>query len=167
MMIRAILCSAAAVGTCLTIAGTASATGLRCDPGGGPDPSIGTACRSGGPDDGHARAVSMDGVGRAGTGAGALALALGAIGGAGASEAAAGLPVAIGVGPDALAYTALDESGRVGVSIALEGSRAQVISADRTAVCLGAAAFAWDSRSGASCLATPMGLWRGAATALP
>ncbi|MFI5778394.1 DUF6764 family protein [Nocardia sp. NPDC051570] len=169
-VISAILCSAAAVGAYLGAAGNASATGAHCASDTGRDIVIvtgRTACRAVATGSGHARALSLDGIGYASANSGTIAVALGAAGGTGASEGAAGLPVAIGLGPDALAHTALDQTGRAGVAIALNGSRAQVVSADRAVVCLGAAAFAWDSRTGRLCLATPVGLWRGSSIALP
>ncbi len=169
-VIGAILCSAAMMGICFAAAGAASATGVHCDSDTERDVAVvagRTACRAVATGTGHARALSLDGIGYASAGAGAVAVALGASGGTGASEGAAGLPVAIGLGPGALAHTSLNETGRIGITVALNGSRAQVDSADRAPVCLGAAAFAWDSRSGGACLASPIGLWHAAAVALP
>ncbi|MCM6777011.1 hypothetical protein NDR87_23990 [Nocardia sp. CDC159] len=169
-VLGSILCSAAVMGACFWVGGTASATGVHCDSDAEHDVIIvagSTACRAVTTGTGHARALSLDGVGYARATAGTVAVALGASGGTGASEGRAGLPVAIGFGRDAVAHTSLDETGRVGVTIALNGSRAQVVSADREAVCLGSAALAWDSHSGAACVATPVGLWRTPPVALP
>ncbi|PPJ32429.1 hypothetical protein C5E45_06090 [Nocardia nova] len=146
--------------------GTASATAVHCDTDRNRDITIvagNTACRAVGDDSGHARSAGIDGVGYAKATAGALALGLGAGGGIGASEGAAGLPVAVGMGPGAFAFTSLapeDVPGRIGLSFAMNGSQAQVVSGERGTVCLGSAALAWDSRTGALCLATPIGLWQ-------
>ncbi|MBF6328814.1 DUF6764 family protein [Nocardia transvalensis] len=169
----AILCSAAAAGACVGATTTASATGVHCDSDDGGDITIvagATACRATVADSGHARAVGFDGVGYAKATAGAMALGVGASGGIGASEGTTGVPVAIGLGPNAVALTSLDDAagaGRVGLSVAMSGSAAQVISADRSAACLGTVALAWDSRTGATCLATPVGIWRTPPAALP
>lgn len=146
--------------------GTASATAVHCDADRNRDMTIvagTTACRATGDDFGHARSAGIDGVGYAKATAGAVALGLGAGGGIGASEGAAGLPVAVGMGPDAFAFTSLaaeDVPGRIGLSFAMNGSQAQVVSGERSTVCLGSAALAWDSRTGALCLATPIGMWQ-------
>ncbi|MBF6176108.1 DUF6764 family protein [Nocardia blacklockiae] len=172
-LISAIVCSAAAVGACVSAAGAASATDVHCDSAEGRDITLvdgRTACRAAADDSGHARAAGLDGVGYAKATAGATALGVGAAGGIGASEGAAGLPVAIGLGPDAYAFTSLGAAPageRVGITVALNGSRAQLDSREHTVACLGSAAVAWDSHSGAGCLATPVGLWRTAAAALP
>ncbi len=171
-LISAILCSAAAAGVCAGAAGTASATDVHCDSTAGGDVTIvdgRTACRAAA-DSGHARAAGLDGVGYAKAAAGATALGVGASGGIGASEGVSGLPVAIGLGPDAYALTSLGATpggDRVGITVAMSGSRAQLDSHEHAVVCLGSAALAWDSLSGNGCLATPVGLWRTASSALP
>ncbi|WP_040723027.1 DUF6764 family protein [Nocardia veterana] len=161
-----IMCSAIAVGAAAWCSGTASATNVHCAADRNRDITIiagSTACRAAGDDSGHARSAGIDGVGYAKATAGAIALGLGASGGVGASEGAAGLPVAVGMGPDAFAFTSIAPEavpGRVGLSLAMNGSQAQVITSEHTTICLGSAALAWDSRTGAACLATPIGLWR-------
>ncbi len=177
-LISAIACSAAAVGACVGGAGAASATDVHCDSAAGRDITVvdgRTACRAAADDSAHARAAGFDGVGYAKAAAGATALGVGASGGIGASEGAGGMPVAIGLGPDAYAYTAYTaytagaaapDSGGFAVTLAMNGSRAQLDSRQHAIACLGSAALVWDSRSGAGCLATPLGLWHTAA-ALP
>nr|WP_245718343.1 DUF6764 family protein [Nocardia miyunensis] len=123
----------------------------------------GTGCRAAVDDSGHARAAGYDGVGFARAGGGAIALGLGVSGGIGASVGTAGMPIAVGVGPQSYAFTSLRGAGGPGVSFAVNGSLAQVISDTHTVTCLGPGALAWDSRSGKGCLATPVGLWRTAA----
>ncbi|MQY22945.1 DUF6764 family protein [Nocardia macrotermitis] len=155
--------SAVVVGVCLCGAGNASATQVQCDSDGGRDITVvagNTACRAAVGGAGHARAVGLDGIGFAQAGAGAVALGLGVSGGIGASEGTAGVPIAIGVGPEAYAFTSLHDATGPGVSFAMNGSLAQVISDSHTVTCLGSAALAWDSRTGSGCLATPVGLWR-------
>lgn len=164
-VISAIVSAIAATGLIACCTGTASASTAQCGVDGGGDVTIvngATACRATAARDSHARSAGLDGVGYAQATAGATALALGAGGGIGASQGAAGIPVAIGMGPDALAFTSIapePQPGRIGVSLAMNGSRAQVISSEHSTVCLGSAALAWDSRTGAACLATPFGLW--------
>jgi len=165
-LISAIACSAAAVGIYLGLTGNASASDVHCNSDKGQDVTVivgHTACRTEVGDSGYARAAGYDGVGYAKASAGAIAVGFGAAGGVGASEGAAGVPISIGLGPDAFAYTSLAPGsgrGRIGVTIAMNGSRAQVISADHTVACLGAAALAWDSYDGTGCLATPLGRWQ-------
>ncbi|WP_024801445.1 DUF6764 family protein [Nocardia sp. BMG51109] len=165
-LISAILCSAAAVGACACAAATASATDVHCYSADGRDVTVvegDTACRAAAADSGRAHAAGFDGVGYARAAAGAVALGVGAAGGVGAGEGITGLPVAIGLGPDAYALTSLDAApggNRAGVAVALNGSRAQVDSSEHPVVCLGSAALAWDSLDGDGCLATPVGLWR-------
>ncbi|WP_280368266.1 DUF6764 family protein [Nocardia wallacei] len=172
-LISAIACSAAAVGACVGGAGAASATDVHCDSAAGGDITVvdgRTACRAAADDSAHARAAGFDGVGYAKAAAGATALGVGASGGIGASEGVSGMPVAIGLGPDAYAYTsigAVPDNGRLAVTLAMNGSRAQLDSQQHAIACLGSAALVWDSRSGAGCLATPVGLWHTAAAALP
>jgi len=149
-------------GIYLCSAGNASATQVQCDADGGRDVTViagSTACRAAVTDSGHARAAGYDGIGFAQADAGAIALGLGVSGGIGASEGSAGIPVAIGLGPQAYAFTSLRDATGPGVSVAVNGSLAQVISANHTVTCLGSAALAWDSHTGAACLATPLGLW--------
>lgn|GEM_PF-4997909 len=165
-LISMIVCSAAAVGTYLSASGNASATEVNCGSDERQDITVvtgHTACRAAVEDSGYARAAGYDGVGYARASAGAIAIGFGASGGIGASEGTSGMPIAIGLGPDAFAYTSLRAepgSGRVGVTIAMNGSQAQVVSDSHTVLCLGAAALAWDSHSGAACLATPLGNWQ-------
>ncbi|MBY8858870.1 hypothetical protein K7711_20525 [Nocardia sp. CA2R105] len=158
--------SAVAVGVYLCSTGNASATQVQCDSDGGRDITVvagTTACRATAGDSGHARAAGYDGIGFAQADAGAIALGLGVSGGIGASEGSEGMPIAIGVGPQAYAFTSLHDATGPGVSFAMNGSLAQVISDNHSVTCLGSAALAWDSRSGTSCLATPLGVWRTAA----
>ena len=122
-----------------------------------------SACRAASTDSGFAHAAGINGIGYAGAGAETTAVGLGVAGGVGAGEGAAGIPIAIGVGPDAQALTSIDaapDADRVAVTVAMNGSRAQLDSTEPVA-CLGSAAFAWDSRNGDTCVATPMGRWHG------
>ena len=165
-VISAILCSVVAAGIAACCTGTASATGVQCSARDGADVTIvagTTACRAAGVDSGQARSAGLDGVGYAKATAGAIALGIGVSGGIGASEGLTGIPVAVGMGPDAFAFSSIagePDPRRIGLSLAANGSQAQVITAERSTVCLGAAALAWDSRTGAACLATPVGSWR-------
>ncbi len=165
-----IACSVTSVGIFSCACSNASAIDADCGSRDGQDITIvsgHTACRAAVGDSGYAHAAGYDGVGYAHASAGAVALGFGAAGGIGASEGAAGLPVAIGLGPDAFAYTSLRTAPgrtRIGLTVAVNGSQAQVISADHTVACLGSGALAWDSHSGAACLATPLGHWQ---TGLP
>lgn len=155
--------SAVALGVCLCSTGNASATQVHCDSDGARDITViagGTACRATVGDTGHARAAGYDGIGFARADAGAIALGLGMSGGIGASEGTRGMPIAIGVGPQSYALTSLRGAAGPGVSFAMNGSLAQVVSDNDSVTCLGSAALAWDSRTGTSCLATPLGLWR-------
>ncbi|WP_040800258.1 DUF6764 family protein [Nocardia higoensis] len=167
-LIRALFCSATALGAAVTIPATASATPLHCTAEQGADVTRidgETGCRAAADADGRAQATGFDGVGYAYAATGANALGIGAAGGVGASEGFGGIPIAIGVGPDAMALSSVadptPEDGRqVAVAVAFGGSRAEVGgTADGTVVCLGAGAFAWNATSGASCLATPVGNW--------
>jgi len=166
--IRVIVCSAAALGTVVTAPAISSATPLHCTSERGTDVTRieGSAgCRAASGDRGRARAAGFDGVGYAYAAEGASALGIGAAGGVGASEGFGGIPIALGLGPDAMASSSVADSAphdgrQLAVTIALEGSRAEAgVSADGTVVCLGAGAFAWNTTSGASCLATPFGNW--------
>lgn len=166
-LISAIICSTAAVGSSFALPALASATDAHCGSEHGVDVTVidGRAgCRAATDSDGQARSAGFDGVGYARATAGAMALGIGAAGGIGASEGAGGIPVALGFGPDALALTSITDPDAadgttIAISIAFEGSRAQVSSEERTVVCLGSAAFAWNAATGASCLATPFGRW--------
>lgn len=168
-LIRAIICSAAAVGAAVTVPVTASATSLHCTAEGGADVTYiegAAGCRAAADEHGRARASGLDGVGYAYAAMGATALGVGAAGGVGASEGFGGIPIALGFGPDAMALSSVadpmpgDGRRQVAVAIAFEGSRAEVGGTpDGTVVCLGAGAFAWNTTSGASCLATPFGGW--------
>ncbi len=165
-ILSAILCSLAAAGVISAGTGTASTTIAQCDADKNRDITIvdgNTACRAIGDESGHAGSAGIDGIGYAKATAGSIALGVGASGGIGASEGVSGLPVAVGMGPDAFALTSITTDstpGRIGISFAMNGSQAQVISSQRSTVCLGSAALAWDSRTGGVCLATPVGMWR-------
>ncbi|WP_067884744.1 DUF6764 family protein [Nocardia vaccinii] len=166
-LISAVGVSAVAFGAYLCFTGNASATEVNCNSDGGRDITViagSTACRATVGDAGHARAAGYDGIGFARADAGAIALGLGVSGGIGASEGSRGMPIAIGVGPQSYAFTSLRDVTGPGVSFAMNGSLAQVVSDNDSVTCLGSAALAWDSRSGTSCLATPLGVWRTAAT---
>lgn len=118
---------------------------------------------------GNARSLAFDGIGYAMAADGANAYGIGLAGGLGASEGVGGTPIAIGAGPDAVALTSLisqdgQASTAFAVSVALGGSRAQVLSADGPVICLGVAAFAWNSETGESCVATPLGNWQSTTT---
>lgn len=156
-----------------------------------------TACRAVTDAAGRAGAAGYDGVGYASATAGATALGIGIAGGAGASEGAGGVPIAIGIGADALALTSISApratvvpprdtaaagpetepsadgqqmrspGSTLAVTIALNGSRAQVSSAGNLVDCFGTAALAWDATNGRGCLATPFGQWRTGESALP
>lgn len=167
-LIRLVVCSAAAAGSTVAAHATASATSLHCASEHGTDVTHieGSAgCRAATGEHGRARSAGLGGVGYAYAAEGANALGIGAAGGVGASEGFGGIPIAIGLGPDAMARSsvagqAAHDGPRMAVAIAFEGSRAEVGgSTDGTVVCLGAGAFAWNATSGASCLATPFGNW--------
>ncbi|MGW4088914.1 DUF6764 family protein [Nocardia sp. NPDC004750] len=171
-LISAIVCTTAAIGGSLFVPGMAAATDVHCRSEHGTDITLidgETACRAATDSYGQARATGIDGVGYANATSGATAIGVGAAGGVGASEGAGGVPVALGFGPDAVAVTSTTEPGMrtFAISIALEGSRAGVETAEQTVVCLGAAAFAWNADSGDACLATPFGLWRTHGTGYP
>ncbi|MFD0360396.1 DUF6764 family protein [Nocardia sp. GCM10030253] len=175
-LISAIVCTTAAMGTSLLLPAVASATDVHCAADQGSDITVidgRSACRAASDTFGRARAAGYDGVGYAKATVGATAFGIGAAGGIGASEGVGGIPIAIGIGTDALALTSISDAGERGaggqilaVSIALDGSRAGVESADSAVVCLGSAAFAWSSATGATCLATPFGRWQTAPVAL-
>ncbi|MEV0249748.1 DUF6764 family protein [Nocardia sp. NPDC050712] len=157
--------ASAAAGASFLLPGPAAASGVQCTSDSGVDVTLvegRTGCRAVTDTLGQARAAGIDGVGYANATLGGVALGIGAAGGVGASEGAGGMPIAIGLGPDAVALTSLSGSGRpgetLGVSIAMNGSRAQVSTAEDTVVCLGAGAFAWNSATGKSCWATPFGM---------
>lgn len=163
-LISAILCSTAAVGASFTLPALASANDVHCVAERGADVTLlsgTTGCRAASDTFGHAQAAGVSGVGYARATEGATAYGFGLAGGIGASEGVGGFPLAIGHGRDAVALTSVTDPGgsAVAVTIAFEGSQAQVVTADGTVVCLGAAALAWDARTGASCLATPFGRW--------
>ncbi len=175
-LISAITCTAAAFGTALILPAVASATDVHCASDGGTDLTViegSTACRATAETLGRARAAGYDGVGYARASLGATALGVGAAGGVGASDGVGGISIALGYGADAVASTSIaaattdSETDQpnpptplFAVSIALDGSRAQVTTADSTVACLGAAAFAWNSATGATCLTTPFGRWQ-------
>ncbi|WP_431971423.1 DUF6764 family protein [Nocardia sp. bgisy134] len=166
-LISALICSTAAVGSSFAFPALASATDAHCSAEYGGDITVidgRSGCRAATDTLGEARSAGFDGVGYARATSGATALGIGAAGGIGASEGAGGIPVALGFGPDALALTSITDpdpgDGRtIALSIAFEGSRAQVSTEEGTVVCLGAAALAWNMATGASCLATPFGRW--------
>lgn len=163
IMYSALAAVAAAAVTCGT--GSASATTMDCTGGQNRDITRvngNTACRATDDGRGHARAAGIDGVGYAKSTRGGFAISLGAKGGVGASEGTSALPIAIGLGRDAVALTSIDSAsrpGRVGVTVAMNGSQAQVVSTRHSTICLGAAALAWDSGTGAACAGTPFGQW--------
>ncbi|WP_039803359.1 DUF6764 family protein [Nocardia araoensis] len=164
-LISAIVCSTAAMGGSLVAPGMAAAADVYCRSEHGTDITLidgATACRAATDSYGRAGATGIDGVGYANATSGATAIGIGAAGGVGASEGAGGVPVAVGFGPDAVAMTSTTDPAvrTFAISIALEGSRAGVTTAEQTVVCLGAAAFAWNADSGDACLATPFGLWQ-------
>ncbi|MEV6138568.1 DUF6764 family protein [Nocardia sp. NPDC051990] len=175
-LISAITCTTAAFGAALLLPAVASATDVHCVSDGGTDVTVidgSTACRAAAETHGRAWAVGYDGVGYAHASLGAAALGIGAAGGVGASDGVGGIPIALGYGTDAIALTSIaapttdsetdQPSPRTplfAVSIALDGSRAQVTTADNTVVCLGTAALAWHSATGATCLTTPFGRWQ-------
>ncbi|MEV4237952.1 MULTISPECIES: DUF6764 family protein [unclassified Nocardia] len=175
-LISAITCATAAFGAALILPAVASATGVHCASEGGTDVTVidgSTACRAAAEAYGRAWAAGYDGVGYAHAGVGAAALGIGAAGGVGASDGVGGIPIALGYGADAIALTSITAAATdsetdqpnppiplFAVSIALDGSRAQVATADSAVVCLGTAAFAWNSATGATCLTTPFGRWQ-------
>ncbi|MBF6270880.1 hypothetical protein IU436_11755 [Nocardia farcinica] len=167
-LISVILCSTAAVGGSLMIPGVASATSVHCTAEGGADITViegSTGCRAASDAAGHARSAGYDGVGYARASQGAAALGVGAAGGVGASEGTGGIPIAVGVGPDAMALSMIAADPAAGpamaVAIAFQGSRAEVGGTpDGSVVCLGSGAIAWNMQSGATCLTTPFGSWK-------
>ncbi|MGW4773898.1 DUF6764 family protein [Nocardia sp. NPDC004278] len=175
-LISAIAYTTAAIGTSLVLPAVASATDVHCASDTGTDVTVidgSTACRAAAEASGRARSAGYDGVGYAHAASGAAALGVGAAGGVGASDGVGGIPIAFGYGPDAVALTTItapatdSETGRAqaaiplfAISIAFEGSRAQVTTADSSVVCLGTAAFAWNSATGRTCLTTPFGRWQ-------
>ncbi|WP_328407680.1 DUF6764 family protein [Nocardia sp. NBC_00403] len=175
-LISTIVCTTATMGTSLLLPAVASATDVHCSSDQGIDITVidgRAACRAASDTSGRARAAGYDGVGYAKATFGAIAFGIGAAGGVGASEGAGGIPIAIGIGRDAVALTSIADPGGRGagapilaVSIALDGSRAGVESLDNTVVCLGSAALAWSSTTGATCLATPFGRWQTAPAAI-
>lgn len=177
-LISVIICSAAAVVTSLALSGVASATDAHCTSQNGTDITVidgRTACRAATDPVGRAKALGIDGVGYASATAGATAVGVGVRGGVGASEGAGGMPIAIGVGQDAIALSSIDSAEVsaspgvpiVAVSVALDGSRAAAQTADHAVVCLGGGAFAWNSRTGDTCLSTPFGRWQTPVHQLP
>jgi hypothetical protein len=169
-LISAIACTTTAMGTSLLLPAVASATTVHCTSERGTDITVidgRTACRAASDTFSRAHGAGYDGVGYANATSGATAYGVGAAGGVGASEGAGGIPIAIGIGPDAFARTSISDPGGRGagwpllaVSIAFDGSRAGVDTADSSVVCLGWAAFASNSLTGATCLATPFGRWQ-------
>ncbi|WP_040796944.1 DUF6764 family protein [Nocardia higoensis] len=166
-VIGAIVCSAA-VGAVVVLPGVASAAPVHCVAEREVDDTVvegGAGCRAAVDEAGHARSFGLGGVGYARAEHGADALGIGIAGGVGASEGRGGVPLAFGLGRDAMAVSnAVDEDAGDGASrtlaVAFEGSFAEVTAgAGQSVVCLGAGAFAWDERSGAACLATPFGVW--------
>ncbi|MFC8043795.1 DUF6764 family protein [Nocardia sp. NPDC057353] len=164
-LISAIVCSAAVVGTSFLLSGTASAAQVRCVSEGGTDVTLieeRAGCRAASDGSGQAHAAGLDGVGYASAASGARALGIGAAGGVGVSEGSAGIPIAFGYGSDAVARTTVttgDPAVSLAVTVALDGSRAQLRTEFGEVVCLGTAALAWDAATGRGCLATPFGRW--------
>ncbi|WP_405159773.1 hypothetical protein OG203_25340 [Nocardia sp. NBC_01499] len=177
-LISVIVCSAAAVITSLALPAVASATDVHCTSQNGTDITVidgRTACRAASDLLGQAKSLGIDGVGYANATAGAKAVGIGVRGGVGASDGAGGMPIAIGIGQDAIAMSSIDSDAVsaspaapiVAVSVALDGSRAGAQTTERTVVCLGAGAFAWNSRTGDACLSTPFGRWQTPVHQLP
>ncbi|TLF78617.1 DUF6764 family protein [Nocardia cyriacigeorgica] len=168
-LISAIACATATAGACLAAPAVASANTVQCAADNGADVMIldgDHGCRARSSATGKARSAGVDGIGYAIASSGATAVGIGAAGGLGASEGVGGVPIAVGLGPDAVALTSLlpvggaPSSDTVAVSLALDGSRAQVLSGENAVVCLGVAAFAWNAGTGEACLATPVGRWQ-------
>ncbi|MEU8895259.1 DUF6764 family protein [Nocardia sp. NPDC048505] len=165
-LISALGVASAAAGASFLLPGpAANAADVHCAATSGVDVTVvdgRTACRAATDALGQAGALGFDGIGYANATLGAIALGIGAAGGIGASEGEGGVPIAIGLGPDAIALTSLSGTeigeGTFGITIAVNGSRAQVSTAENTVVCLGAGAFAWNSATGATCWATPFGM---------
>ncbi|RJO76955.1 hypothetical protein D5S18_12170 [Nocardia panacis] len=184
--IQVLLCSTLALGLSVAAPALASAADLYCAADAGTDITLvngPAACRARTDARGQARAAGYDGVGYAEATEGASALGIGIAGGRGASDAAGGIPVALGIGPDAVATTSLTEpvaappgeavspSGPrpieipvtpspFAITIAFGGSYAMVSATERAVTCLGAGALAWDAGTGRACLATPFGIWQ-------
>lgn len=177
-LISVIVCSAAAVIASLVVPGLASATDVHCTSENGTDITVidgRTACRAATDLLGRSKSLGIDGVGYANATAGATAVGIGVRGGVGASEGAGGMPIAVGIGQDAIALSSIDGDEVsaspgvpvVAVSVALDGSRAGAQSSDHAVVCLGGGAFAWNSRTGDTCLSTPFGRWQTPVHQLP
>ncbi|KAA8890523.1 hypothetical protein F3087_04410 [Nocardia colli] len=177
-LISVIVCSAAAVLASLALPGVASATDVHCTSENGTDITVidgRTACRAATDLLGQAKSFGIDGVGYANATAGATAIGVGVRGGVGASNGAGGIPIALGVGQDAIALSSIDSTEVsqspgvpiIAVSVALDGSRASAQTAERSVVCLGGGAFAWNSRTGDTCLSTPFGRWQTPVHQLP
>lgn len=164
-LISAIFCSTAAVGASLLLPGTASAAQVQCSSENGVDVTLiegAAGCRAATDDTGQARSAGFDGVGYASATASAHAIGVGAAGGVGASDGAAGYPIALGYGSDAIALSSLaagEGPQGIALSVALDGSRAVVRTEAGEVVCLGTAALAWESATGRVCVATPFGRW--------
>ncbi|WP_107659868.1 DUF6764 family protein [Nocardia suismassiliense] len=189
-LISMIVCSAAAVLTSLVLPAVASATDVHCTSENGADITVidgHTACRAASDLLGQAKSVGIDGVGYANATLGATAIGIGMAGGVGASDGAGGIPIALGIGQDAIARSSIDGAGDsdsavnpdsavesrptgaplIAASVALDGSRAAVQTGENTVVCLGTGAFAWNSRTGDTCLSTPFGRWQTPVHQLP
>lgn len=175
--ISVIVCATAAAGVSLMYQGTASATDVQCSSAHGTDITVvdgNTACRAASDLLGEAKSLGIDGIGYANATAGARAVGIGVAGGVGAGEGSGGIPIAVGVGQDAIAFSSIarDEVStgpwpRVAVSVAFEGSRASVQTAEAGVVCLGGGALAWNSSTGDICLSTPLGRWQSRDERLP
>ncbi|QBS46025.1 DUF6764 family protein [Nocardia sp. CS682] len=183
-LISMIVCSAAAVLTSPVWPAVASATDVHCTSENGADITVidgHTACRAASDLLGQAKSLGIDGVGYANATLGARAIGIGMAGGVGASDGAGGIPIALGIGQDAIARSSIDSAGNadsagdsrpagaplIAASVALDGSRAAVQTAENTVVCLGTGAFAWNSHTGDTCLSTPFGRWQTPVHQLP
>ncbi|MFI9405553.1 DUF6764 family protein [Nocardia sp. NPDC052316] len=182
-LISMIVCSAAAVITSLVWPAVASATDVHCTSENGTDITVidgRTACRAATDLLGQAKSLGIDGVGYANATLGARAIGIGMAGGVGASDGAGGIPIALGIGQDAIARSSIDGAANsdsavdspagaplIAASVALDGSRAAVQTAENTVVCLGTGAFAWNSHTGDACFSTPFGRWQTPAHQLP
>ena len=159
-IIGSLACSATLLGGVLAVATTpAEAAVLQCVSSNSQTAMLledTAACGAVTAGAGNANAYGVDGVGYANATGTAYSLAAGIAGGVGASEGASGIPTALGVGPDAVAITSVDDRS-LSISVAFTGSRALVAGTDVHTECLGAAAFAWNAQSGRGCLATPFG----------
>ena len=155
-----VACSVAMVGGALSLsAPNAEAAVLQCISASGQDTMLiedAAACGTVSAGTGNAAAYGVDGVGYANSMGTAYSLGAGVAGGVGASEGASGVPAALGIGPDAIAITSVDDRS-LSIAIAFTGSRALVAGNDAQTQCLGTAALAWNAHTGRGCIATAFG----------